>query len=305
MKKLWFLIVSVMIVLPVASIQAQDTVTLQCGDLFEAELIPSGDAEVFDDYLLDVRAGTRIDLFVEPLGQNFNVSFIVRDSLRNGVGYYNVGGAGVAESISNFSLGGSDQIIGVYGVGPDSSREQTEHSIYNIANDRAGQYVGAYVISLGCTFRDGTTIPPGANATDETGSASVAPVPTPIFSGFGFPGLAPVDFTQGVTLDATLGTPSAGAINPGFVGIFGFAYDLEADQAVNLTFERTSGNGNLTLVVLSENNEVVFASALTTNNHVVTDFTVPTAGRYTVGIAETDLLPPASPESTAFNLTLE
>ena len=74
-----------------------------------------------------------------------------------------------------------------------------------------------------------------------------------------------------------------------------------ANDTLALSFTRTSGN--LNLVVLSSDNKIVFQASLVTSSELTTKFTLPSDGTYTNSIFRIDLLPPASPEATAFQLT--
>ena len=66
-------------------------------------------------------------------------------------------------------------------------------------------------------------------------------------------------------------------------------------------FENYSGDP--VAYVLSANNEVVFQASLVTSESLSTRLTLPSAGQYTIGVFRIDLLPPASPEATAFQIT--
>ena len=63
-------------------------------------------------------------------------------------------------------------------------------------------------------------------------------------------------------------------------------------------------NLNLNLVVLSVNNEVVFQSSLISTNQLNADFSTLSAGQYTIGVSLMELSPPATPETTQFQITL-
>jgi hypothetical protein len=124
------------------------------------------------------------------------------------------------------------------------------------------------------------------------------------FSGFGFPGLAPVDFSQGVTIPLTLGgAANNGEISDGFTGIFGYRFSANAGDRFLLQFTRQSGNLNLGLAVITTNNVVVFESTLMNSNVLLTNFTLPITGDYTIGVYRSELLQPTNPEATSFEIT--
>jgi hypothetical protein len=62
------------------------------------------------------------------------------------------------------------------------------------------------------------------------------------------------------------------------------------------------GNLNLCLIVLSPDNKIVFQASLVTSESLTTRFTLPTAGTYTICVFRIDLLPPDSPQPTAFQV---
>lgn len=84
--------------------------------------------------------------------------------------------------------------------------------------------------------------------------------------------------------------------------ILGFTVDAAADDILALDYERISGDMNLGLVVLSENNEVFFQASLVTSDSLSTQFTLPDAGQYTIGVFRIDLVEPADPQPTAIRL---
>ncbi len=59
---------------------------------------------------------------------------------------------------------------------------------------------------------------------------------------------------------------------------------------------------NLGLVVLSVTNKVVFQASLVTAESLATRFTLPEAGKYTIGVFRISLVNPAKPQPTAFQL---
>ncbi len=69
-----------------------------------------------------------------------------------------------------------------------------------------------------------------------------------------------------------------------------------------LDYERVSGNMNLGLVVLSENNEVFFQASLVTSETLATQFTLPDSGAYTIGVFRIALVEPDEVEPTVFRL---
>jgi hypothetical protein len=176
-----------------------------------------------------------------------------------------------------------------------------ERGIYTIQTRSYG--VGLYTLYIGCTLRDGTVIQPGeAPSTSGGGTTSPQQSQQPAFSGVGFPGLAPVDFSQVARLPLPAGMPMGGAVTATGGEIIGYTVNVNAGDKLDLNFTRASGNLNLGLVVLSSDNKVVYMAALVTSETMTTRFVVPAAGEYTIGIFRLDLLPPPDPQPTAFQI---
>lgn len=169
--------------------------------------------------------------------------------------------------------------------------------------------VGFYTLSIGCTTSDGGRIAPGDNPlptatpiplpTTQPGSA--LPKDPPAFTGTGFPGLPPVDFTDALTLPLPLGESVTGVM-PLDDQILAFRLDAATGDTLDLTYTRSSGNMNLGLVVLSENNEVFFQASLVTSESLSTRFILPEAGEYTIGIFRISLVEPAQAKPTLFQI---
>lgn len=178
----------------------------------------------------------------------------------------------------------------------------SERGNYIIYIDSNGP--GLYTLYIGCTLRDGTVINPGdalLNAKASEQQPTLPPVELPA-NFVGFSGLAPVDFADATKIPLPSGVSMAGAITPTGGEIMGFTLDASANDILDLSFTRISGNLNLGLVVLSVDNKVVFQASLVTSQTLNTRFTLPSAGTYTIGVFRVDLLPPDAPEATAFQV---
>jgi hypothetical protein len=263
-------------------IAQQGSTLIQCGTILEAELTINDLNQNNDPahtYTISLSAGDTITVRVQRIG----------DFLRFGVGILGLQSNRLTESFHSGDVAQIDVTVPANGV----------YTVYIWGNDET--QVGVYEAFFGCTLRNGTVIAPGDVVTPDQ-SPTVAPS-VASFSGFGFPGLAPVDFTQGVTIPFTPGTPNTGSISDGFVGIFGFTFSGNTGDVFDLSFERLSGNLNLGLAVLSEQNEIAFQASLVTSSSLSTRFTLPSTGGYTIGVFRIELLPPAAPEATTFQIT--
>ena len=287
-NKFSVILICILLLITFSITNAQSVVPIECGAIVEAETTPN---HALHDYRLEVNAGTTLDIILEPIGNTFNIAAFLMDSGGSLFAEVNKGIAGASEEFSDLVVSSSNAVLRVIGVPPEVNYQ---------VNRNISQNYGAYRILLGCTLRDGTVIEPGA--TPSNNSVPV-PQPTASFSGAGFPGLAPVDFTNAFKLPLSLGVPMPGQIPPSGDAVLGLTFDASVGDTFALDFARTSGNLNLGIVVLSANNEVVFQASLVTSQSLSTRLTLPSAGQYTIGVFRIDLLPPAAPEATQFQIT--
>ena len=96
----------------------------------------------------------------------------------------------------------------------------------------------------------------------------------------------------------------SGAITANGSEILGYLFDAQADDTVSLDFNRLSGNLNLGLVVIDADSNIIFQTSMVTGDTLSTTFTIPNSGEYTAGVFRIDLLPPSSPEATAFQVSV-
>lgn len=85
--------------------------------------------------------------------------------------------------------------------------------------------------------------------------------------------------------------------------MLGFSLDANAGDVLKLDLALLSGNLNIGVAVLSDKNEVIYFSALSGLKSQTTLFTLPAAGKYTIGMMRLALLPPVAPEPTVVQIT--
>lgn len=261
--------------------QAQERV--QCGSIVEAEFTLERRRH---SYALDLAPGDLFDIAIDPLGDTLSISLEIKGpDGRNFLTRYNDSGfAGRTLELTSPVLSGR----GTYRIEPYG---------------RSSSNIGIYTLYIGCTLRNGTIIRPGDASPSNTSEAEVASAPDTLsFSGFGFPGLAPVDFSNVARLPIPAGIPMSGAVTATGSEILGYQFDAEAGDTVELSFNRLSGNLNLGLVVIDSQSNVIYQASLVTTQSMTARFAVPTAGQYTAGIFRINLLPPSAPEPTAFQV---
>lgn len=279
MKKMVLAVFSVLFFVPLVWSQTGPrTVPINCGDVVETEFLEVNITlgREPDNYTVELGAGDAISVRMVPVGSNPNIFFRIFDRNRRLLFDTSWGrGPGQAEIIEDFVV----PATGTYTVGVGSD------------------IVTAYTLYIGCIV-GGEVIEPGSPVQ----TTEATPLSIDQFSGFGFSGLPPVDFSTAFINTLTLGTEITAQIPIAGDAILGYAFDGTAGEAFTLNFGRNSGNLNLGLVVLSADNEVAFQASLVNSNLLVTNFTLPSTGQYTIGIFRIDLVPVENPQPTQFRL---
>ena len=270
-------------------VYAQAEQTVECGDIVESEFTKNYEDQVF---VLPMRPREAFSVSLEPVG----------DYLQTSIGI--LGPTGVL-------LGATQQLKApTIESGTLSARGNYKIQVANhVFGAAGGSNVGIYTLYIGCIKSDGTIIKPG-DSVQPTPTSAPLPTPTPRsaisagapdFSGVGFPGLAPVDFSSVAKIPLLLDTVMTGVVPTGNE-ILGFTLDAAAGDILDLSYTRVSGNMNLGLVVLSAENEVFFQASLVTSASLATQFTLPAAGQYTIGVFRISLVEPTAVEPTVFQL---
>lgn len=292
----------------VTTIHAQDAiqrsapVTVSCGTEIEGEFSSNLQENV---YTIEMNAKDKFNVAINPIGRGLS-TFLFVTGPTNLIVTTSPTTAGFDQSrvyryrteaqpmIDTGILGSNGlytiRVVNFYNNDGYVSESDT---YYDYLIEPTG--IGIYTLSIGCTLQDGTEIYPGDNL--QTDDPNVTEIP-----GFGFPGLAPVDFSQALVSSLAVGQPVSATIPPGLDAVISYTLDAQAGQPIDLTFTRTSGNLNLGLVVLNAENQVVFQASLVAANRVNAQLTLPTSGTYTIGVFRIDLLPPAAPEATGFQI---
>jgi hypothetical protein len=275
--------------LPADGVHAQAERAVGCGDIIESEFTRDREQQIF---VLTMQPKESFSASIEPVGDYLETAIAIQGPTGIMLGVTNRIKAPVVES-GTLSARGTYKIL-----------------VMNVAfNGGAPGGVGIYALYIGCVKSDGTIIKPGDSA-QPTPTPAPLPTPTPRsalpagapeFAGVGFPGLAPVDFSSVAKVPLLPDTVMTGVIPTGNE-IIGFTLNAAAGDTLDLSYTRVSGNMNLGLVVLSAENEVFFQASLVTSASLATQFTLPVAGQYTIGVFRISLVEPAKVEPTVFQL---
>ena len=269
------------------NIKGQGEREVECGDIIESEFYQNRETHT---YILSMKPKESFTVSIESTGEH----------LESRIKLYGPTGILLAES------------SGLKKAPSVESGILSARGTYNILvtneNLSSSGGVGVYTIYVGCKTINGTINPGSSFQTKPTPAPLPTPTPrsaipadAPDFTGTGFPGLASVDFADAVTVPLLLDKEMIGVI-PLDNQILGFTLDAAAGDTLDLSYTRVSGNMNLGLVVLSENNKVFFQASLVTSESLATRFTLPEAGQYTIGVFRIRLVEPAAVEPTVFQV---
>lgn len=292
-----------------AIVQAQEvtrsnTVQADCGSIIEDEFTVNFQE---NSYSINLNAGDAISVSLSPLGAG----------LRTGLFLSGPTDLTVATTSGNIRDNGDLWYVNpmnapVLTTEPLAARGSHLIRVVNWAtsfyanrngySSGAPSGVGVYTLFIGCTLRDGTTIEPGQSVQGEAPSSSDVETLVEAFSGFGFPGVAPRDFSDGIELPLTLGQAQVAPVG-GDVALY--TYDATAGQVATLSLSRVSGDLSLGVAVINrETNALVFLGGMPTSNNLSVELTFPEAGTYVIGLFRLDT-PQASGTSGAVQITLE
>jgi len=284
---------------------------VQCGDIIEDEFQGDGDVHA---YSISLEAGSQLNVRGVPLGDTlkFLTAFYDTDDVLRYVSSPYEGWSHFVESQPTFQTGvlsasGEYTIIAYNNSLGDSAGSSYRFKTGDSVNMTPGGS-GIFTLFVNCTLRDGTVIEAGATLTDDSTSDESDPLPPasqPDFSGFGFPGLAPVDMSDVARIPMTMGVPFTGAVTPTGSVIPGYTFEGTTDQRVDLSVERLSGNLNLGVVMIDSESSITYFSALVTSETMTTRLRIPTDGEYIVGVFRLELLALDNPEATAFSVQIE
>ncbi len=298
MKRLSVLFVVIALLSISAPVHAQQEI--QCGEIIQDQFTTNNE---FRQFSIKANVGDAFALTAKAAGSTLLFAIFIQDPVGNTI--FKTDSASNTPMLTTDTLGAPGTYFVTLFNGHDMNSSQLGNG--NSADEGyypGGKGIGQYTLNVGCTLANGKVVKAGDLAnTNVTGNSSTATASAPVFSGTGFPGLAPVDFSNAITV--SLGSAgSNGTMPPANDTVLGYTLTGNANNSADLSFKRVSGNLNLGLVVLAPNNKVVFQASLVNTSSLDVQFTLPVGGTYTIGIFRIDLIPPDKPTATSFQLQI-
>lgn len=277
-KPIGFIFLTLLLIMSVGGTYAQQQI--ECGDIVEGIHSESGQS-----FEYSIQLGVEYQLSLDILGAG--------DYLRQKVWLFSPNGEEFTTSnynyVSNPSIITNRLPIGdKWGI--------TVRSSGGNANG-----IGGFTLLVSCTLPDGTVINAGDNF-ESIPSESNPLQFVPTFSGFGFPGVPPVDFSEAVELTIAVGEPKEVGVRD---DIEVYTYAAAAGETRTLTISRASGDISIGVAVINrDTNEILFVGGMPSSLDLTTTLQFPSDGTYAVGLFRFDT-PTLSDTSGAVSLLLE
>ncbi len=317
MRYLSLVLISLLVFGGALVVGAQDVVrnspvSVECGSIIEDVFNTSREEKL---YTLNLEPGAAVNATVTPLGAGLSTALLITsptnfvvagsdetefDESDARVSMWRVLISNPTAATERLSAGG-DYNIRV--VNFNSQFYYIESDNYSFPDDSGGS--GVFTLFVGCTLRDGTVIEPGSavpanNDSEDTGGSGnivgnmlgsaanqAANVPAaPDFSGFGFPGVAPRDFSAGIELPLTAGTPQLAPIAN---DVALYTYVASAGETRTLSISRASGDLSIGVTVIRQDtNEILFLGGMPASNNLSVEVTFPADATYVIGLFRLD-----------------
>jgi hypothetical protein len=146
------------------------------------------------------------------------------------------------------------------------------------------QAIGLYTLSISCVLRN-----------DD---------PTPTHGTPGYPNLAPTALPNAAQIPLSSGSSVIGVI--GIEGDLSYIYTFDNNvpgNVLSLQVDRTLGNLNLGIVVLSPTSNVLFYGGIIASDTLSATLPLSDEGKYIIGVFMADLMSPTVPEVTTFQVS--
>jgi len=282
----------VFLMLAVMPTMAQTPIEVECGDILEDEFTSGGEQHVFE---IDLNAGDILTMESLSISGVMSSQLVLYDPNENRLE-------------ATYTLGNPNSVDPT--LVSDPLPTNGTFTIYHTSRNSTSTGVGIHTLFVSCTLRDGTVIAPGDTITTvgddgtqvETTVTDPSIVPAP---DFGIPGLPPVDLSNVARFPLTVGAGMNGGLSPTGSEVLGYSFEGTADQRLNLTVQRVSGNLNIGVAVIDSESNLIHFSAMVTTEATTSRLHIPANGEYTVSVFRLNLSPPDNPEATAFAVQID
>jgi|GEM_PF-5634655 len=274
-RSILVIVLIVLVAVNFSILQAQTLPTpVQCGAVITGETnvnTPISQGWYYQEYSVELGSGDALTVTIAPIGQTTRTDIYVYDPASTRIANSTTSSAGQPTAVRELVVGATGQY---------TIRAWTDS-------------VGAYSLTIDCILSNGTEINStgNSNTTQNTNETE--------FTGFGFPGVGAVDFSAGVELPLTLGTPQTAPVGGDIVALY--TIDAAAGQVSTLTLSRVSGELSIGVAVInSSTNDIIFFGGMPSSDNLSVELTFPEAGSYAIGLFALD-----TDTSGAVQITLE
>ncbi len=260
---------------------------IQCGDIIEGEFTSQAQRL---NYVITLNPGDSVEVLGNAFGTQLGFMLAIFNPAGEGiVGSVRQDGntrpepsptvaSGILSATGNYTIQAYNDRLYLLSFSTEMNYQEGWNSIGSI---------GAFTLGIRCVLRNGTVIEPGDAAPADDGSNADSNVqPESTFSGYGFPGLVAVDFSEGIQIPLTLAQPQTVPLG-GEVTLY--TYEAAAEETATLSITRVSGDISIgTTVINNDTNELLFAGIMPSSNNLSVELTFPSAGTYAIGLFRVD-----------------
>jgi hypothetical protein len=166
----------------------------------------------------------------------------------------------------------------------------SESGVYRILVHGFTSTSSPYNFTVGCTLRDGTVIRPGDAPRVEPPSQTISNPNLPSFSGFGFPGIMSVDFSNAIEIPISDGQSQTSAFGSSGQDVFAYIYEASAGSSATLSVSRISGDISIGVAVINQaDNSVLYLGGMPSSDNLSIELEFPSAGTYVIGVFRLDI----------------
>jgi len=169
--------------------------------------------------------------------------------------------------------------------------------------------IGRYIVYATCSMKNGDVVGPTPESLEPmlrdsnttTGSTSAQSMSA--FSGNGFPGVTPIDFSTVHLVPLIFDIPLTSSIALDGSGVSGFSFDASGGDVLSIDARRLQGNLGVGFVVFAQPNMPVFVAGPISTETFSTQVELPASGSYVIGLFRMNEVS-ADSIATAFQITV-